>query len=63
MAEWVGGFLKSQKERVQALMKAGILRENSVNQAYRVAMEFYIQECLKSHRLEKEAIDKADNKD
>lgn len=60
MAEWVGPLLKSQKIRVQALLKAGILKENSINQAYRAAMEYYIQECLRSHRLEQEAIQKVE---
>jgi len=60
MAEWVGPFLKSQKTRVEALLKAGVLKENSINQAYRAAMEYYIQECLRSHQLEQKAIQKGE---
>ncbi len=60
MAEWVGPLLKSQKIRVRDLIQAGILKENSINQAYRAAMEHYIQHMLKAHELEKKALEKSD---
>ena len=60
MAQWSGPFLKSQRDRVIQLMDAGILTENSVNSAYRAAMEHYIQHMIKAHQEEKKALGKSD---
>ena len=56
--KWSGPFLISQLTRVEALIEAGVIPDISRNNAYRSAMERYIEHSLNMKRLESQFIKK-----